>query len=182
MRAFRSRPTIRYETVALRKPTGTSPEPAAASARGGRGAQEATLHATCVAIHGRGVVLTGGSGAGKSALGLQLIDGGAMLVSDDVTVLCREGPRLIARAPDRGAGLIEAHGNGIMRLAFIDQAPVAFFVEVGAFAGERLPEPAYRTELDVSVPVLRADPGNPASAALIRLAVVHGPPHIPDGV
>ena len=148
----------------------------------GGGAQEAALHATCVAIDGRGVVLTGESGAGKSALGLQLIDGGAMLVSDDVTVLCREGPRLIARAPDRGAGLIEARGNGIMRLAFVDQAPIAYFVEVGAHPDERLPEPAYRTELGVSVPLLRADPGNPASAALIRLAVVHGPPHIPDRV
>ena len=144
--------------------------------------QDVTLHATCVAVDGRGVVLTGESGAGKSALGLQLIDGGAMLVSDDVTVLCREGPRLIARAPVRGAGLIEARGNGMMRLTFVDQAPIAFFVEVGARAGERLPEPAYRTELGLSVPLLRADPGNPASAALIRLAVVHGAPHIPDSI
>lgn len=127
-------------------------------------------------------MLTGESGAGKSALGLQLIDAGAMLVSDDVTVVCRDGPRLIARAPARGAGLIEARGNGMMRLAFVDQAPVAFFVEVGALDGDRLPEPAYRTELGISVPLLRADPGNPVSAALVRLAVVHGPPHIPDGI
>ena len=168
--------------MARRQSTGNPPEPAAPSAGKGGGAQEAALHATCVAIDGRGVVLTGESGAGKSALGLQLIDGGAMLVSDDVTVLCREGPRLIARAPDRGAGLIEARGNGVMRLAFVDQAPIAYFVEVGALPGERLPEPAYRTELGVSVPLLRADPENPASAALIRLAVVHGPPHIPDRV
>ena len=128
------------------------------------------------------MVLTGESGAGKSALGLQLIDAGAMLVSDDLTMLLREGPRLIARAPARGAGLIEARGNGMMRLPFVDQAPITFFVEVGALAGERLPEPAYRTELGVSVPLLRADPANPASAALIRLAVTHGPPHIPETV
>ena len=128
------------------------------------------------------MVLTGESGAGKSALGLQLIDAGAMLVSDDLTMLLREGPRLIARAPARGAGLIEARGNGMMRLPFVDQAPITFFVEVGALAGERLPEPAYRTELGVSVPLLRADPAHPASAALIRLAVTHGPPHIPETV
>ena len=82
----------------------------------------------------------------------------------------------------RGAGLIEARGNGLMRLAYVDQAPIAFFVAVGAGAAERLPEPAYRTELDVSVPLLRADPRDPASAALIRLAVAHGPPHIPDAI
>lgn len=168
--------------MAFRRATDKSPEAAAGSARAGRALQEVSLHATCVAIDGRGILLTGESGAGKSALGLQLIDAGAMLVSDDATVVCRDGPRLIARAPARGAGLIEARGNGMMRLAYADQAPVAFFVEVGALAGERLPEPAYRTELDVSVPLLRADPRNPASAALIRLAVIHGPPHIPDSI
>lgn len=168
--------------MALRRPAQTRPESAAAPGGARRAAQEVSLHATCVAVDGQGVVLTGESGAGKSALGIQLIDGGAMLVSDDLTTLFREGPRLIARAPLHGAGLIEAHGNGMMRLAFVDQAPVAFFVEVGPPAGDRLPEPAYRTELGVSAPLLRADPRNPASAALIRLAVVHGPPHIPDGI
>ena len=168
--------------MASRRPARYRPEAAAGSGGSGRTAAEVSLHATCVAIDGRGIVLTGESGAGKSALGLQLVDGGAMLVSDDLTALFREGPRLIARAPMQGAGMIEAHGNGIMRLAFVDQAPVAFFVEVGAAAGERLPEPAFRTELGVSVPLLRADPRNPASAALIRLAVAHGPPHIPDSI
>ena len=166
----------------FRRAAQNRPEATAASAAAGREGQETALHATCVAIDGRGVVLTGASGAGKSGLGLQLIDGGAMLVSDDVTAICREGPRLIARAPLRGAGLIEARGNGLMRLAYVDQAPIAFFVAVGAAAAERLPKPAYRTELDVSVPLLRADPRDPASAALIRLAVAHGPPHIPDAI
>ena len=166
----------------MQQSTGQPAEPAAAPAGTGRRPREISLHATCVAIDGRGVVLTGESGAGKSALGLQLIDAGAMLVSDDLTTLLREGPRLIARAPLQGAGLIEARGNGMMQLPFVDQAPITFFVEVGALAGERLPEPAYRTELGVSVALLRADPANPASAALIRLAVTHGPPHIPDGI
>ena len=166
----------------MRRQTGHPAEPAAAPAAPGRSLREISLHATCVAIDGRGVVLTGGSGAGKSALALQLIDAGAMLVSDDVTVVCRDGPRLIARAPAGGSGLIEARGNGMMRLPFVDQAPVAFFVEVGPLAGERLPEPAYRTELGVSVAQFRADPANPASAPLIRLAVAHGPPHIPETV
>ena len=157
--------------------------PGGARRRAG-GDGEAALHATCVAVHGRGVVLTGPSGAGKSALGLQLIDGGAMLVSDDVTRLYRQGALLIARAPERGTGLIEARGNGFLRLGHVDRAPVALFVAVGPFDGdpagrERLPEPAWRTELGISVPLLRADPRDPTAAALIRLAVAHGPPHIP---
>ena len=114
--------------MAVRQSTGQPAEAAAAPAGTGRRLREISLHATCVAIDGRGVVLTGESGAGKSALGLQLIDAGAMLVSDDLTTLLREGPRLIARAPARGAGLIEARGNGMMQLPFVDQAPITFFV------------------------------------------------------
>ena len=148
----------------------------------GHTAREVVLHATCVAIGGRGVVLTGESGTGKSALGLQLIDGGALLVADDVTAIYRDGSRLIARAPERGAGLIEARGNGVMRLAYADQAPITFFVAVGTVSAHRLPEPTYRTELGVSVPQLWADPRDPASAAMIRLAVAHGPPHIPESI
>jgi len=144
--------------------------------------REIELHATCIAVDGRGVVITGDSGAGKSALGLQLIDGGGQLVADDVTAIYRDGPRLIARAPVQGAGMIEARGNGILQLPFADQAPISYFVELVDAAPERLPEPAYRTELDVAVPLLRVDARHPATAALIRLAVTHGAPHIPDNL
>ncbi|MBT7294587.1 MAG: serine/threonine protein kinase, partial [Rhodospirillaceae bacterium] len=44
-------------------------------------------HATCIALAGKGVLLRGFSGAGKSDLALRLIDGGAKLVADD-QVLC----------------------------------------------------------------------------------------------
>lgn len=143
-------------------------------------AHETELHATCIAVDGSGVVLTGDSGSGKSALGLQLIVGGGQLVADDVTAIYRDGPRLIARAPVHGAGMIESWGNGILRVPFVGHAPVSFFVElVNALSG-RLPEPAYRTELDVAVPLLRVEARHPTSAALIRLAVSRGAPHIPD--
>ena len=41
------------------------------------------LHATCVSINGKGVLLLGPSSSGKSDLGLRLVDGGAQLVADD---------------------------------------------------------------------------------------------------
>ena len=47
------------------------------------------LHATCVAIGGRGLLLLGPSGSGKSDLALRLIDRGAMLVSDDGVAIRR---------------------------------------------------------------------------------------------
>jgi len=138
-----------------------------------------------VAIDGHAVVITGDAGAGKSSLALQLIDRGAILVADDVTTLYREGRRLIARAPAHHAGLIEVRGNGMLTLPYTDQAPVALFVALRPVAptpdmGERLPEPAFRTELGVPAPLITLDPTHPVSASIIRLAVAHGAPHIPE--
>ena len=57
------------------------------------------LHASCVAWQGRGALILGRSGAGKSALALQLMAFGADLVSDDRTELLAEADVLTARAP-----------------------------------------------------------------------------------
>ncbi|MDA3887407.1 MAG: serine kinase, partial [Allgaiera sp.] len=60
---------------------------------------ESILHASCVALDGRGVLILGPSGAGKSGLALQLMALGARLVADDRTRLNPRAGRLIARAP-----------------------------------------------------------------------------------
>ena len=73
------------------------------------------LHASCVAISGRGVLIIGPSGSGKSALALQLMAFGASLVADDQTELTVQGGTLIARCPPTMSGLIEARGLGILR-------------------------------------------------------------------
>ena len=62
------------------------------------------------------MLLRGPSGAGKSDLALRLIEAGARLIADDQTELAREGKTVIARAPARIAGLIEARGLGIVKL------------------------------------------------------------------
>ena len=50
------------------------------------------IHASCVAINGRGILLLGKSGAGKSELALRLMDEGARLVADDRTDLLAQVP------------------------------------------------------------------------------------------
>jgi len=42
-----------------------------------------TIHASCVAVDGKGLLITGASGSGKSALALQLMAFGAHLIADD---------------------------------------------------------------------------------------------------
>ena len=98
-----------------------------------------TVHASCVAIGGRAVLLAGRSGAGKSDLALRLIDRGAILVSDDYTELRCVGGTLLAGAPATIAGRIEVRGVGIVDLEAASAVPVCLHVDLDA-APERLPE------------------------------------------
>ena len=63
-----------------------------------------TIHASTIAIGGHAVLIEGPSGAGKSDLALRLIDRGAVLVSDDYTVLSASRGRLLARSEERRVG------------------------------------------------------------------------------
>ncbi len=77
----------------------------------GRAPSSESFHATTVAIDGRAVLLTGPSGAGKSDLALRLLDRGFALVSDDRTIVRREGDRLLASPPPQIAGKLEVRGK-----------------------------------------------------------------------
>ncbi len=106
----------------------------AATANGGGAVQ---IHATCVAIGGKGALLRGPPGSGKSDLALRLIAGPppegqrpAYLVADDQVTLSLENRRLIARAPRPIAGLLEIRGVGIRRLPSIEAAEVALIVDL----------------------------------------------------
>ncbi|MDB5692000.1 MAG: aldolase [Alphaproteobacteria bacterium] len=114
----------------------------------------ATVHATCIAIAGRGVLIRGRSGSGKSDLALRLIDRGARLVSDDYTILTGQDGRVLARPPDAIAGKLEIRGVGIVDLPPVADVPVCLIVELDA-PPERLPEAAKGVALvDTIVPAI----------------------------
>ena len=75
-----------------------------------------TIHASTVAIGSRAVLITGPSGCGKSDLALRLLDRGFELVSDDQTIVKRDGDRLVATAPPNIAGKLEVRGIGIVEV------------------------------------------------------------------
>jgi hypothetical protein len=72
--------------------------------------------ATCVAIGGRGLLIEGPPGSGKSSLALALIDRGAMLVGDDGVLLELRDGQLWALPPPPIAGLIEIRIVGLVTL------------------------------------------------------------------
>jgi serine kinase of HPr protein (carbohydrate metabolism regulator) len=97
-----------------------------------------TLHASCVAIGGRAVLISGRSGSGKSDLTLRLIDRGASLVSDDYSIVRRVGKRLRASAPPNIAGKLEVRGLGLLDFEAVSEAPVCLMVDLARQA-ERMP-------------------------------------------
>lgn len=137
------------------------------------------VHATSVALQLKGswraVLLRGPSGAGKSDLALRLVESGGRLVADDQTHLARQGRRLIATPPPSLAGLIEARGVGIVKLArsqLLARAPLALLVDlVPSTKVERLPEPALETLLGISLKVIALSPFEASSVTKLRLAL-----------
>jgi HPr kinase/phosphorylase len=104
------------------------------------------MHSTCVAVSGRGVLILGPAGAGKSALGLDLMALGAELVADDQTELTLHGTRVIARCPPPLRGLIEARGVGILTAMALDEAEIVLVVDLAQPEPDRLP-PLRKTAL-----------------------------------
>lgn len=92
---------------------------------------ENPFHGTAVSIGGKGVLIAGASGSGKSALALTLIrrahQGGikAGLVADDWTVLDQDRGRLIASCPPQLTGKIEVRGYGIGDVSAIIAEPTS---------------------------------------------------------
>lgn len=111
------------------------------------------IHASCVAIDGRAVLLAGRSGRGKSDLALRLIDRGARLVSDDYTELTGENGLLLASPPQRIAGKLEIRGVGIVAIEPVRSVPVALLADLDA-APERLPQRDSRTIEGITLPVI----------------------------
>ena len=129
------------------------------------------IHATCIAIDGKGVLLMGPSGSGKSDLALRLIDTGAQLVADDQVELRVHEGKLLAAPPLTIAGQIEARHVGILTLPFVRDVPVALSVRLVTNRPERLPEPAMEMLLGSAIPRCDLPAFEAATPAKIRLAV-----------
>jgi len=129
------------------------------------------LHASAVAVDGRAVLISGPSGSGKSDLALRLLDRGFTLVSDDQTIVRKEGSRLIASAPGRIKGKLEIRGIGIVDLETVDNVPVALVVELTSDI-QRLPDDAReRPILGTSIPLISVDALTASAPSKVALAL-----------
>jgi serine kinase of HPr protein (carbohydrate metabolism regulator) len=130
-----------------------------------------TVHASTVALDGRAVLISGPSGSGKSDLALRLLDRGFTLVSDDQTIVSRDGDRLLASAPPNIAGKLEIRGIGIVEMERLDDVPVALIVELTSDI-ERLPDDSReRPVLGVALPVISIDAMTASAPSKVAVAL-----------
>ena len=130
------------------------------------------IHASCVALEGKGLLLRGAPGAGKSDLALRLIDGGARLVADDQVALTSSGANLLAAPPKRIAGLLEVRGIGIVAMEFESQCPVHLVVDLTQpDTVERMPETATVDLCGHRIAHVALAPFEASAPAKLRLAL-----------
>lgn len=127
-----------------------------------------TLHASCVALDDRGLLITGSSGSGKSTLALQLMAYGALLVSDDYVELRADGDRLMAAAPDTIARLIEARGIGILNAAYAPNVPIIAVLDLDHIEVERIPARREVTIANCTIPLLHKVEGIHFAPAILQ--------------
>lgn len=131
--------------------------------------QVETVHASCVALDDRGVLITGRSGRGKSALALQLMSCGCVLVADDRVRLERNNDHIVAHCPHTISGLIEARGIGVLNAAHIPSAPLSLVVDLDETERERLPLRRKVTLLGCEIALIRAIDGPHFAAAILQV-------------
>lgn len=124
------------------------------------------LHGTAVVLGDRGVLITGPSGAGKTALALALVDAFqargrfARLVCDDQCWVHAAQGSLVVSAPETIAGLAEIHGLRPVEMRFEPRAVIDLAVLLAdADTAPRFQEIGVQTIAGIDVPALTLGAG-----------------------
>ena len=131
------------------------------------------VHGTAVSIDGKGLLILGQSGSGKSQLALALITHGAKLISDDQVILINTESEIILSAPKSISGKIEARFVGILKMPVLI-APLYLVIDLDQKELDRLPKKKFVTYFDKKIPALNVNGIKKLEYSLIPLLKNNG--------
>ncbi|KZL20470.1 HPr kinase/phosphorylase [Pseudovibrio axinellae] len=135
------------------------------------------VHATCLVVGTKGILIRGPSGTGKTALALELLQRAqangryAALVADDRVFIAEKNGRLVATCPDTIRGRAELRGYGVIEVPSVETAVVHLVLDLESRDQiDRLPdEQALTCEICV-VKLIRQPVPKDDHLAALRLA------------
>ena len=119
-------------------------------------AKDTLMHGVFLNIHGKGVIIKGDSGIGKSEIALELVKRGHLLVADDAVELYRVGQKIVGKA-----NLLEIRGIGVIDVskmfgisAILDKNDVDLIIQLERWVPSREYTRVGVEENDISEDVL----------------------------
>ncbi len=127
------------------------------------------FHSTAVVIEDFGILIKGKPGSGKSDLALRLIDSGATLISDDLTICKKIGDYLYLYPHSKTKGLLEVREIGIMTVPYVDSIKLTLVVELVEKEFERMPRTMNCTLLGIKFPKIKIFGKSSSAVAKIKI-------------
>ena len=127
------------------------------------------IHSTSVVIDDNGVLILGDSGSGKSDLALRLIDNGATLISDDVSICRKNSNNIYLYCPPEIKGLLEVREIGIITVPFVERIKLRLVVNLKSNNNERFPKDSCFRILGIKIPIINIEGKNSSAVAKIKV-------------
>ena len=127
------------------------------------------IHSTSVVIDDNGVLILGDSGSGKSDLALRLIDNGATLISDDISICRKNSNNIYLYCPPEIKGLLEVREIGIITVPFVERIKLRLVVNLKSNNNERFPKDNSYRILGINIPIINIEGKNSSAVAKIKV-------------
>ena len=127
------------------------------------------IHSSSIVIDDNGVLILGDSGSGKSDLALRLIDNGATLISDDISICRKNSNNIYLYCPPEIKGLLEVREIGIITVPFVERIKLRLVVNLKSNNNERFPKDSSYRILGIKIPIINIEGKNSSAVAKIKV-------------